>query len=96
MALGRRGGREQALWVAASALPRSAGHPFYTRLDVALSLVSHLARSMIPLPNGTRPSSTGCYAERFAAAGFTVLVFGYRRFGNREGRERNAGKENVP
>jgi hypothetical protein len=36
MALGRRGGREQALWVAASALPRSAGHPFYTRLNAVL------------------------------------------------------------
>ena len=40
--------------------------------------------------------STGCDAERFAAAGFTVLVFDYRRFGNHEGRERNAGKENAP
>lgn len=36
MALGRRGEREQALWVAASALPRSAGHPFYTRLNAVL------------------------------------------------------------
>jgi len=36
MALGRRGGREQAMWVATSALPRSAGHPFYTRLNAVL------------------------------------------------------------
>jgi hypothetical protein len=36
MALGRRGGREQAMWVAASALPRSPGHPFYTRLNAVL------------------------------------------------------------
>ena len=36
MALGRRGEREQAMWVATSALPRSAGHPFYTRLNAVL------------------------------------------------------------
>ena len=36
MALGRRGEREQAMWVATSTLPRSAGHPFYTRLNAVL------------------------------------------------------------
>src|SRR5437899_3322606 len=36
MALGRQGGREQAMWVATSSLPRSAGHPFYTRLNAVL------------------------------------------------------------
>jgi len=36
MALGRQGGREQAMWVATSSLPRSAGHPFYTRLNTVL------------------------------------------------------------
>lgn len=33
MALGRRGGRDQSMWVATSSLPRSPGHPFYERLN---------------------------------------------------------------
>ena len=37
MALGRRGERAQAMWVAATSLPRSAGHPFYTRVNALLA-----------------------------------------------------------
>jgi transposase len=37
MALGRRGKREPGMWVATSALPRSAGHPFYARLNTLLA-----------------------------------------------------------
>ena len=37
MALGRRGAREQTMWVATTTLPRSSGHPFYTRLNALLA-----------------------------------------------------------
>jgi transposase len=37
MALGRRGERNQTMWVAAASLPRSAGHPFYTRVNALLA-----------------------------------------------------------
>jgi len=37
MALGRRGEQEHAMWVATTSLPRSAGHPFYRRLNVLLA-----------------------------------------------------------
>jgi transposase len=37
MALGRRGEQEPAMWVATTSLPRSAGHPFYTRLNALLA-----------------------------------------------------------
>jgi transposase len=37
MALGRHGEREQAMWVATTSLPRSAGHPFYTRVNALLA-----------------------------------------------------------
>jgi transposase len=37
MALGRRGEREQTMWVATTTLPRSAGHPFYTRVNGLLA-----------------------------------------------------------
>ena len=37
MALGLRGERERGMWVATSALPRSAGHPFYARLNMLLA-----------------------------------------------------------
>jgi transposase len=37
MALGRRGERAQAMWVATTSLPRSAGHPFYTRVNALLA-----------------------------------------------------------
>jgi len=33
MALGRRESREQSMWIATTALPRSPGHPFYQRLN---------------------------------------------------------------
>ena len=38
MAMGTRkqGERQEGLWVAASDLPRSAGHPFYQRLNELL------------------------------------------------------------
>jgi len=39
MALGRRGGGERSMWVAASALPHSPGHPFYERLNRILDEV---------------------------------------------------------
>lgn len=37
MALGRRGQQERAMWVATTSLPRSPGHPFYTRLNALLA-----------------------------------------------------------
>ena len=33
MALGRRGSKQQGMWVASQELPRSAGHPFYAALE---------------------------------------------------------------
>ena len=36
MALGRRGGVEEGLWVATTELPRSPGHPFYERVNQVL------------------------------------------------------------
>ena len=37
MALGRRGDQQSGMWVATTSLPRSAGHPFYTRLNTLLA-----------------------------------------------------------
>lgn len=37
MALGRRGQQEGTMWVATASLPRSPGHPFYTRLNALLA-----------------------------------------------------------
>jgi transposase len=37
MALGRRGGKQDSLWVSGRELPRSAGHPFYRVLEGVLS-----------------------------------------------------------
>ena len=37
MALGRRGEQQPGMWVATMSLPRSAGHPFYTRLNALLA-----------------------------------------------------------
>jgi transposase len=37
MALGRRGEQEPGMWVATTSLPRSAGHPFYTRMNALLA-----------------------------------------------------------
>ncbi|MFG0260488.1 MAG: transposase, partial [Phycisphaerales bacterium JB041] len=37
MSLGRRGPREQRLWIGADELPRSPGHPFYAQLSRLLS-----------------------------------------------------------
>ena len=36
MALGRRGEQQPGMWVATTSLPRSAGHPFYTRMNALL------------------------------------------------------------
>jgi transposase len=36
MALGRRKGKQESMWVAENALPRSAGHPFYSALEKVL------------------------------------------------------------
>ncbi len=36
MALGRRKGKQESLWVAGKDLPRSAGHPFYAALEKVL------------------------------------------------------------
>jgi len=36
MALGRRKGKQESLWVAGKDLPRSAGHPFYVALEKVL------------------------------------------------------------
>jgi transposase len=37
MALGRRGEQQAGMWVATTSLPRSAGHPFYTRMNALLA-----------------------------------------------------------
>ena len=37
MALGRRGEQQPGMWVATASLPRSAGHPFYTRMNALLA-----------------------------------------------------------
>ena len=37
MALGRRGEQQPGMWVATMSLPRSAGHPFYTRMNTLLA-----------------------------------------------------------
>jgi len=37
MALGRRGEQQPGMWVATTSLPRSAGHPFYTRVNALLA-----------------------------------------------------------
>src|SRR5216684_1271191 len=36
MAMGKKKRRQDALWIVASDLPKSAGHPFYHRLNVLL------------------------------------------------------------
>jgi transposase len=36
MAMGTRTSEQSPLWIAASELPRSLGHPFYVRLSAAL------------------------------------------------------------
>jgi len=36
MAMGKKKRRQDALWIVASDLPKSAGHPFYQRLNVLL------------------------------------------------------------
>jgi len=36
MAMGRKKQRQDALWIAASDLPKSAGHPFYRRVNILL------------------------------------------------------------
>jgi hypothetical protein len=36
MAMGTRQSEQQSLWVATSELPKSPGHPFYTRLNALL------------------------------------------------------------
>ena len=36
MAMGKKKERQDALWIVASDLPKSAGHPFYQRLNVLL------------------------------------------------------------
>jgi len=37
MALGRRGEQQPGMWVATTSLPRSAGHPFYMRMNALLA-----------------------------------------------------------
>jgi transposase len=37
MALGRRGEQQPGMWVATTSLPRSAGHPFYSRMNALLA-----------------------------------------------------------
>src|SRR5512145_2884558 len=37
MALGKRRGEEQGLWVATTDLPKSPGHPFYEKLNTLLA-----------------------------------------------------------
>lgn len=70
MALGRRGAREQTMWVATTTLPRSAGHPFYTRLnallaeaefdrfvEAACAPITLTTHSRVPAPDGRAVSA---------------------------------------
>ena len=47
MALGRRKREQQQLWVATSGLPRSAGHPFYRKLNELLASSRNASNRMI-------------------------------------------------
>jgi transposase len=75
MALGRRGGVEEGLWVPTTELPRSPGHPFYERVHRVLSeagfdrFVEDLCRPHYAAVQGRPSIPPGTY--------FRMLMVGY-------------------
>jgi transposase len=75
MALGRRGGVEEGLWVPTTELPRSPGHPFYERVNRVLAeagfdrFVEDLCRPHYAAVQGRPSIPPGTY--------FRMLMVGY-------------------
>jgi transposase len=77
MAMGKRGRRpkQTSMWVATQNLPRSAAHPFYTRLNQILDKADGVRR--------LRPLSQRFYADEIGRPGlppgryFRMLLLGY-------------------
>jgi transposase len=75
MALGRRGGVEEGLWVPTTELPRSPGHPFYERVNRVLEeagfdrFVEDLCRAHYAAVQGRPSIPPGTY--------FRMLMVGY-------------------
>jgi transposase len=75
MALGRRGGVEEGLWVPTTELPRSPGHPFYERVNQVLAeagfdrFVEELCRPHYATVQGRPSIPPGTY--------FRMLMVGY-------------------
>jgi transposase len=75
MALGRRGGVEEGLWVPTTNLPRSPGHPFYERVNRVLAeagfdrFVEELCRPHYAAVQGRPSIPPGTY--------FRMLMVGY-------------------
>ena len=75
MALGRRGGVEEGLWVPTTELPRSPGHPFYERVNRVLEeagfdrFVEDLCRPHYATVQGRPSIPPGTY--------FRMLMVGY-------------------
>jgi transposase len=75
MAMGKRKGQQKAMWVSASELPTSPGHPFYQRLNRALEsegfdgFVEKLCRRFYAAVLGRPSLSPGRY--------FRMLLVGY-------------------
>ena len=75
MALGRRGGVEEGLWIPTTDLPRSPGHPFYERVNQVLAqacfdrFVEELCRPHYAAVQGRPSIPPGTY--------FRMLMVGY-------------------
>jgi transposase len=75
MAMGTRDGEQSPLWVVTSDLPKSPGHPVYTRLNALLDthgfdrFVEQLCRRFYPSVMGRPSLAPGCY--------FRLLLLGY-------------------
>jgi len=75
MALGRRGGVEEGLWVPTTELPRSPGHPFYERVNQVLReagfdrFVEELCRAHYATAQGRPSIPPGTY--------FRMVMVGY-------------------
>ncbi len=75
MALGRRGGVEEGLWIPTTELPRSPGHPFYERVNRVLAeagfdrFVEELCRPHYAAVQGRPSVPPGTY--------FRMLMVGY-------------------
>jgi transposase len=75
MAMGTRQNEQSSLWVATDDLPRSPGHPFYTRLNALLDahgfdrFVEETCREFYAAVMGRPSLAPGCY--------FRLLLVGY-------------------